>query len=104
MAVEFWNQQGRPVAYIDDDDQSIYLWDGSPVAWIDGDAIYSYSVRFLGWLWDGWVRNLDGDCVFFTEFASGGPVRPVHPRAQKRSCLYFRPEQLNPASDRTVGR
>jgi hypothetical protein len=48
--VTFYNSTGRPVAWISDDNQSIYLFDGTPVAWIADDAIYSCRGRYLGWL------------------------------------------------------
>lgn len=89
--VEFWNIEGRPIAYVDDDGESIYLWDGMPVAWLEGDAIYAYSGRFLGWFVDGWVRDIDGDVVFFTDNAQGGPVKPVRQVRPVRGVRGVRP-------------
>ncbi len=73
----FYNSKGRAVAYLGDDGESIYLYGGAPIAWLDGDGIYAYSGKFLGWFEEGWIRDLHGNCVFFTDCANGGPVRPV---------------------------
>ena len=91
---EFWNGDGRPVAYLDDDGESIYLWDGTPCGWLSEDSIYAYSGKFLGWLWDGWIRDTSGDCVFFTDQARGGPVRPVRQVRPVRGVRGVRPVRV----------
>ena len=73
----FYSRQGRATAYYDSSKGIIYLFDGTPVAYFDGDRIYHLRGNFLGWYMDGWVYDRDGYCVFFTENASGGPVKPV---------------------------
>ena len=72
----FYNSKGKPIAY-SDDDENIYLFNGVPVAYLFGCFVYSYSGVQLGWFEKGWVRDKSGACVFFTENAVGGPVRPV---------------------------
>ncbi len=77
MELTFYDKSGRPVAYAEDETH-IYLFDGEPVAYIDGDSIYAYSGKHLGWFEDGWVRDHSGKCVFFTEISSGsGPIKPI---------------------------
>jgi hypothetical protein len=76
IEVVFYDCSGAAIAYLDEDAESIYLFDGTPVAWLDDYSIYSYSGKHKGWLIDSWVRDHDGRCVFFTEDAKGGPVRP----------------------------
>lgn len=72
-----YDHSGRPTAYMADEEH-IYLFSGKPVAYLSSDAIYTYSGLHIGWLDDGWIRDLDGNCVFFTEGDSGfGPVKPV---------------------------
>lgn len=46
----FYNRRGHAVAYLDDDDISIYLYSGAPVAWLSEHSVYSYSGKHLGWL------------------------------------------------------
>ena len=55
--IELWDATGRPVAYIDEDGESVYLWNGTPVAFVSDDAVHSYRGRFLGWFDDGWIRE-----------------------------------------------
>ena len=73
----FYNSNGNAIAYISDDNQSIYLYNGTPVAWLSGENIYAYNGKYLGWIQDGWVFDRNGTRAFFTENASGGPIKPV---------------------------
>ena len=73
----FYDNHGRPIAYTEDD-VHIYLFTGEPVAYLDGDAVYGFNGHQFGWFENGWICDLDGYCVFFTENATGsGPVKPV---------------------------
>ncbi len=77
MALTFYDRTGTAVAYTEDG-VDVYLFDGEPVAYLEGDAVYAYSGAHLGWFEDGWVRDHAGYCVFFTEVASGdGPIKPI---------------------------
>jgi len=91
MIVTFYNSEGRAVAYLDDNGESIYLYDGTPVAWLSDDSIYSYSGRYLGWFQNGWVWDLSGHCVFFTDNASGGAGRPARQARPARGARGARP-------------
>ena len=62
----FYDNYGRPTAYTEDDIH-IYLFTGEPVAYIDRDAVYGYNGRQFGWFQNGWIRDLNGCCVFFSE-------------------------------------
>lgn len=88
---EFWDRSGRSVAYVADDGKSVYLWDGSPVAWISDGGVYGYNGRFLGWFDDGWIRDLSGACVFSTDDSAGGPVQPVRQVRPVRGVRGVRP-------------
>jgi len=58
----------------------IYSFNGEPLAYFYMDAIYSYQGKQLGWFSDGWIRDLNGFCVFFTQGATGGPLKSlIHP-------------------------
>lgn len=73
-----YDSHGKPVAYIYEDNVHIYLFNGQPVAYLYGDAVYGFNGHQLGWFEDGWVRDLYGKCVFFTENATGsGPAKPI---------------------------
>lgn len=73
----FYDREGVPTAYLDSDREHIYLFDGSPGAYIHEDAVYGFDGTQYGWFEQGWVRDLDGFCVLFTEAARiGGPSKP----------------------------
>ena len=73
----FYDRNGKPTAYTEDDTH-IFLFTGEPVAYFDKDAVYGFNGRQFGWYDDGWIRDLYGCCVFFSENATGsGPVKPV---------------------------
>lgn len=73
----FYSSTGRAVAYCDDGEH-IFLYTGEPVAYLYSGAIYGYNGGFYGWFENGWIRDLNGYCVFFTEDADGsGPIEPI---------------------------
>jgi hypothetical protein len=74
---EFYDRRGNAVAY-SDDNEHIYSWDGRPIAFISGrEYVYAFSGNFLGWLNDGWIRDVNGDAMLFTQAAIGGPQKPM---------------------------
>ena len=74
----FYNSNGKPIAYLADDEVHIFLFNGKPVAYLYDEAVYGFNGHHLGWFEDGWIRDLRGKCAFFTEEANGsGPVKPV---------------------------
>lgn len=86
-----YDAYGSPEAYVEDDG-SIYLYSGAPVGWIDQRGnVYAYSGRHLGVLDRGWVRDHRGACVYFTDQAIGGPVRPVRRVRPVRGVRGVRP-------------
>jgi hypothetical protein len=46
-----------------EEDLSIYLWDGKPVAYLDEDSIYGFNGKHLGWLKGGAIYDHDGNVV-----------------------------------------
>jgi len=87
----FYNKNGKATAYLDDDNESIFLYNGLPVAWLSDDTVYSYSGKVLGWFQDGWIRDLNGNCVFFSDSASGGPAKPAKQAKPARGAKSARP-------------
>jgi hypothetical protein len=77
MAEPFYNRKGIAMAYVDDDGESIYLHNGTPVASLSGESVYSFEGKHLGWFVNGWIRDNSGGYVFFTDKAENGPVRPL---------------------------
>jgi hypothetical protein len=58
------SRSGDCAAYIsNDDDSTIYLWNGEPVAYLVSQDIYGFNGKHLGWFIKGLVYNHDGDVV-----------------------------------------
>lgn len=74
----FYDLHGKPISYLSDGGLHIYLFNGKPVAYLYQNAVYGYNGHQLGWFENGWVRDLNGYCVFFCEIANGsGPAKPT---------------------------
>ena len=87
----FYDRYGKPTAYTEDGEY-IYLFTGEPVAYLYSDAVYGYSGRQFGWFQNGWVRDLNGNCAFFTENATGfGPLKPMKQLCPLKSLKQLRP-------------
>jgi hypothetical protein len=55
---------GDCAAYVsNDDDSTIYLWNGEPVAYLASQDIYGFNGKHLGWFIKGAVYDHDGDVV-----------------------------------------
>ncbi len=74
--ISLFNLNGKAVAYVDtdDDDLTIYLWGGKPVAYISDGNIYGFNGKHLGWWVKGIIRNHDGDVIGATKEATNMPT------------------------------
>jgi hypothetical protein len=64
--ISLFNSNGEAVAYIAvDDDLTIYLWSGEPVAYIDDEDVYGFNGKHLGWFSESMIINHNGEspCV-----------------------------------------
>lgn len=75
--VTLFSSTGLAQAYIaDDEDNTLYLWDGKPVAYLTADEaggqhVYGFNGRHLGWLVDGVIRDHQGNKTCATASALG---------------------------------
>jgi len=60
MEVTLFNKNGKPVAYIAEDGETIYLWDGRPVAFLSEEKVYGWNGRQLGWFANGTIFDIYG--------------------------------------------
>ncbi len=72
--VTLFDSEGEARAYIDaNDDLTIYLWKGTPVAYLVPDNndfhIYGFNGKHLGWFEDGIIRDNDGYVIGFVKGA-----------------------------------
>lgn len=84
MEITLFNKNGKPVAYIASDGETIYLWDGRPVAYLVDDKVYGWHGRQLGWFQNGTVFDIYGLRAGFIKSKSpiATEVEPL--KAQKR--------------------
>ena len=83
--ISLFDSEGDAIAYIDtdDEDNTIYLWNGTPVAYLSAKSsyydIYGFNGNHLGWFEDGIVRNQDGDAIGFQKGAVSGVYTKYEP-------------------------
>lgn len=66
--ISLFDSEGEATAYIDyDKDATVFLWDGTPVAFIDKDGrdlcVFGFNGKFLGWYEDGVIYDKSGYAV-----------------------------------------
>ena len=88
--IDFYDRSGSPVAYTQDGTH-IYTFKGEPVAYFHVESVYSFSGSHLGWFEDGWIRDNNGHCVFYTQEAQGGPVKPMKQAKPLKSIKSLKP-------------
>jgi hypothetical protein len=65
METTLYDKHGEPTAYIAADKTTIYLWSGKAAAYIDGDKIFGFNGRHLGWTKTGVIYTQSGERVGF---------------------------------------
>lgn len=78
---------GTCSAYIEADDSTIYLWNGKPVAYLDGEDVYGFNGKHLGWFIKGVIYDHDGD----TEGAVTARFETLQPACPVKSFKHFKP-------------
>lgn len=69
--ITIFDHQGEAVAYVDTDEEAtIFLWSGRPVAYISGTSIYGYNGNHLGWINQGILYDHEGYGVGFFKNAT----------------------------------
>jgi hypothetical protein len=88
-----FNKRGDPVAYISDDySETIYLTDGSPVAYLyNQDHVYGINGRHLGWWIEGVLYNHDGERIGFSSSTCPVPIGREPAKTQRQSMDEMRP-------------
>jgi len=93
-----FDKNGNPVAYIADDyNATIYLWDGSPVAYIyEGEHVYGINGRHLGWWLDEILYNVDGQRIAFASGTCPVAIGKESPKNKKQRIDEIRPRWKAP--------
>lgn len=83
-----FDANGAPAAYIDHaDENTIYSFEGEPLAYLDGDNVYGFNGKHIGWyeegiLWDhsgaraGYTKNTSPVFTQFEPFKSFKQFKP----------------------------
>jgi hypothetical protein len=70
METSLFDRTGHATAYVaDDGENSIYLWKGQAVAYVDKETIYGWNGHHLGFFVDGILYDLRGRRVGFVREA-----------------------------------
>ncbi len=86
-----YDRNGKAIAYVYDDNEHIYLYNGKPVAFLRDEHVYSFGGKYLGWIHNGWFYDRNGKPAFFTQDSTGGPARPARQARPARSARQARP-------------
>jgi hypothetical protein len=96
--LDFYDSQGRAVAYVDEDDEelTIYLWDGKPVAYLDEDSVYGFNGKHLGWLKENAIYDHHGKLVAALPEAFRGSVNAAPAKGFKQFVPFKAFEEFKP--------
>lgn len=74
--ISIFDHQGEAVAYVDTDEEAtIFLWSGRPVAYISGTNIYGFNGEHLGWINQGIFYDHEGYGIGFFKNATSTLTR-----------------------------
>ena len=81
MEVTLFNKNAKPVAYIGEDGEAVYTWDGRAAAYLDDDKVFGWNGKQLGWFDNGTVFDIFGlRCGFIrSKSPVATPVEPMKP-------------------------
>jgi hypothetical protein len=93
MERTLYDKDGNAVAYVADDyHETIYLWDGSPVAYLHEERqVYGINGRHLGWFINDIVFNHDGERIGFTSNSCPIPIAKEPIKHKKYPMNEIRP-------------
>jgi len=90
MELTFYDRNGKPVAYTTEN-IDIYAFNGTILAYIEGDSVYSFSGKHLGWYIDYSIIDHNGYYFLFTEKSMGGPFKPFKQLKPIKGFKQFKP-------------
>ena len=85
MEITIYDKKGNPCAYIaTDDDHTIYLFNGQPVAYIAGENIYGFNGKHLGWFKRRVTYDRNGLRIGFTKIICPSPTQVEPKKSAKK--------------------
>lgn len=88
--LHFLPQSGQPYAY-SDDGEHIYTFGGKPVGYLADGSIFNFDGRHLGYFHHGALFDQAGQTLLFTHEASGGPMKPIKQMLPMKGVKQMRP-------------
>ncbi len=87
MEASLFDQDGKAVAYLAADRETIYLWDGRAAAYLVGPRVFGVNGRQLGWFDNGTFFDIYGLRAGFLKSKSPIPtdIEPVKSGKKARS-------------------
>lgn len=74
--MDFYDQTGRASHYIGQNG-TFYSWEGVPIGIVRDENLFDNRGRQIGRIYQGYLRDLSGNAVLFSDGASGGPLPPI---------------------------
>jgi len=103
--VTLYDRQSTPTAYLAlNDDNTIYLWTGEPIAYLVEDHVYGFNGRHIGWFQDGIIWDWEPVAVGFTGEAQGGYHKADPEKSPKLSKPAKLPREAAPIQPSTKTR
>ena len=92
METTLFNKNGKSVAYLANDGETIYIWDGRAVAYLFEDKIFGWNGKQLGWFANGTIFDIYGLRTGFIRSKSPIPtdIEPGKPSKQVKSARSVR--------------
>ena len=78
MSYTYFDRNGAAVAYLDDDNEHIYAFDGRPLGYLKGEQKYDFQGKFVAWNNNGWLWDTQGNALLSTNHSQGGPNKPFN--------------------------
>ncbi len=92
METTLFNRNGKPVAYLAEDAETIYMWDGRAVGYLFEDKVYGWNGKQLGWFVNGTFFDIYGLRTGFIKSKSPIPtdIEPGKSAKQVKSARSVR--------------
>jgi len=98
MEKTLFDKNGEAVAYIRDDyHETVYMWDGYPVAYLYNDQhVYGFNGRHLGWFINEVIYNGQGERIGFTSNTCPVTIAKEPVKTERRTMDEIRPKWSAP--------
>ncbi len=110
METSLFNKHGKAVAYLAEDGETVYLWDGRAAGYLVKDQVFGWNGRQLGWFANGTFFDIYGLRAGFikskspiaTDIEAGKPGKQVQGVKSARQAPVARPVMCYGYSNRPL--